>query len=289
MATEKRARKKEARDVALAQREAALKRRRTIRTALLGGLILLIVGLVMFSGRDGDESSTEAGGRDNPAESKCETIDPPESNPQQYDSKPDFPPLAEGVDYSVIVHTTCGEIAMDLLEEEAPESVQNFIFLANEDFFDGLLWHRVESNSVIQTGDPDGQNGSSAEGGVDGPGYSIADEFPDKALEYTYGVAGMANSGPGTTGSPWFIVVHDPDGSCDDKGRPLEADEAEAEGVPCPAGFQPLYNIFAEVSPDSYETLQNLASAPTRGGNDAVEAVKPVDPIYITDVEVIEN
>ena len=285
MTTDKRARKKEARDVALAQREAALRRRRMIRTALLGGLVLLVVGLVMFSGRDDTPEQTGAAGRDDPAESKCEAIDPPEGQPELYDSKPELPALQQGVDYSVIVHTTCGEIVMDLLEEKAPESVANFIFLAQEDFFNGLIWHRVESNSVIQTGDPDGQNGS----GVDDPGYAIKDEFPEKALEYTYGVAGMANSGPGTTGSQWFIVVHDPEGSCDEKGRPLEADAAETEGVPCPAGFQPLYNIFAEVSPDSYETLQNIASAPTQGGNDSVEAVKPVEPIYITDVEVVEN
>lgn len=284
MATEKRARKKEARDVALAQREAALRRRRTTRTALLGGLILLILGLVMFSGRDKTEDPTGAAGRDEPAQSKCEEIDPPASDPQRYETQPDLPELEEGVDYSVIVHTTCGEIEMDLLEEKAPESVSNFIFLAQEDFYDGLLWHRVESNSVIQTGDPDGQNGSE----VDGPGYAIDDEFPAAGREYTYGVVGMANSGPGTTGSQWFIVVHDPEGSCDDKGRPLQGDAAE-EGVPCPAGFQPLYNIFAEVSPDGYETLQNISSAPTQGGNVPVEAVKPVTPIYITDIEVIEN
>ena len=284
MATEKRARKKEARDLALAEREAALRRRRTIRTALLGGLVLLVIGLVMFSGSDKTEDPTGATGRDDPAETKCDQIDPPESNPQQYQTQPDFPELEDGVDYSVIVHTNCGEIEMDLLEEKAPESVQNFIFLAREDFYDGLLWHRVESNSVIQTGDPDGQNGSS----VDGPGYSIDDEFPAAGREYTYGIAGMANSGPGTTGSQWFIVVHDPEGSCDAKGRPLQGDDTQ-EGVPCPAGFQPLYNIFAEVSESSYETLQNISSSPTQGGNDPVEAVKPVQPIYITDIEVIEN
>lgn len=284
MAAEKRARKKEARDLALAQREEALRRRRNIRIAFLGGLVLLIVGLVMFSGRE-DSGPTGAAGRDEPATSKCEKVDPPESEPQRYDSRPKFAPLEEGVDYSAIVRTTCGDIEMDLLEDKAPESVQNFIFLAEENFFDGLLWHRVESNSVIQTGDPDGQNGSK----VDGPGYVIDDEFPGAAREYTYGVVGMANSGPGTTGSQWFIVVHDPEGSCDKKGRPLEPAQAEAEGVPCPAGFQPLYNIFARVSPDSFETLQNISSAPTRGGNDPVEAVKPVDPIYITDIEIVEN
>lgn len=284
MATEKRARKKEARDLALEQREAALRRRRNIRTAFLGGLVLLIVGVVMFSGRD-DSGPTGAAGRDDPASSNCDQIDPPASDPQRYDSQPEFPPLEKGVDYSAIVSTNCGDIEMDLLEKKAEVSVQNFIFLAEEGFYDGLPWHRVESNSVIQTGDPDGQNGS----GIDDPGYAIDDEFPAAAREYTYGVVGMANSGPGTTGSQWFIVVHDPEGSCDKRGRPLDPAEAEAEGVPCPAGFQPLYNIFARVSPESYETLQNISSAPTRGGNDPIEAVKPVDPIYITDIEIIEN
>jgi cyclophilin family peptidyl-prolyl cis-trans isomerase len=284
MATEKRARKKLARDEMLAQREAAHRRRSAIRAAVIGGLILLVVGVVMFSGGGDKPEQTGAAGRDDPAQSKCESIDPPASDPQQYDSPPDLE-LESGVDYSVIVHTTCGELEMDLFEEKAPESVANFIFLAEEGFYDGLIWHRVESNSVVQTGDPDGQNGSE----VDGPGYSIADEFPEAALEYTYGVAGMANAGPGTTGSQWFIVVHDPDASCDAKGSPLSAEEAEAGGEHCPAGFQPLYNIFAEVSPDSYETLQNISSAPTRGGNDPVEAVKPEQPIYITDIEVIEN
>lgn len=283
MATDKRARKKQARDLAAAQREAALRRRRTIRTALLGGLVLLVIGLVMFSGRDAGDEPTGAAGRDDPAQANCETIDPPPSDPQQYD-EPDLPELEAGVDYAAVVSTNCGDITMDLLEDKAPESVANFIFLAREGFYDGLIWHRVESNSVIQTGDPDGQNGSE----VDGPGYTISDEFPEKALEYTYGVAGMANAGPGTTGSQWFIVVHDPDGSCDEQGRPLEADSTE-EGVGCPAGFQPLYNIFAEVSPESYEALQNISSAPTRGGNVPVEAVKPVDPIYITGIEIIEN
>ena len=284
MSTDKRARKKEARNLAIAQREAALRRRRTIRTAFLGGLVLLIVGLVMFSGRDSD-APTEEASQEEPSASNCEQIDPPASDPQRYDSQPEFPPLEKGVDYSAIVSTTCGDIEMDLLEKKAPQSVQNFIFLSEENFYDGLLWHRVESNSVIQTGDPDGQNGS----GVDDPGYAIDDEFPAAAREYTYGVVGMANSGPGTTGSQWFIVVHDPEGSCDKRGRPIDPEKAEAEGLPCPAGFQPLYNIFARVSPDSYETLQNISSAPTQGGNVPVEAVKPVDPIYITDVEIVEN
>ncbi|MGI8407155.1 MAG: peptidylprolyl isomerase, partial [Actinomycetota bacterium] len=175
------------------------------------------------------------------------------------------------VDYSAVIHTTCGDIEMDLLEEKAQKDVANFIFLAEEGYYDGITWHRIEQDAVIQSGDPDGQNGSSAEGGVDGPGYGIPDEFPKKASEYLYGVVGMANTGPGgTAGSQFFIVVHDP---------------TRQE----PAGYQPLYSIFAEVDEASYPVLHDMQRQPTKGGTDPIEAVKPVVPIYITSIAIIEN
>jgi len=197
-------------------------------------------------------------------------VEAPEADPQQYDEPPPLE-LEEGIDYSAVIHTTCGDITMDLLEDKAPKNVANFIFLAEEGFYDGLTWHRVEQNSVIQTGDPDGQNGSSAEGGVDGPGYGIPDEFPKKANEYLYGVVGMANTGPGgTAGSQFFIVVHDP---------------TRQE----PAGYQPLYSIFGEVEEESYPVLHDIQRQPTKGGTVPVEAVKPVIPIYITSIDIVEN
>ncbi|MFP5298738.1 MAG: peptidylprolyl isomerase, partial [Actinomycetota bacterium] len=205
---------------------------------------------------------------------------PEEADPQQYDSSPTLE-LEPGVDYRAVIETSCGTIEMDLLEEEAPASVANFVFLAGEGFYNGLLWHRVERNSVIQTGDPDGQNGTPP----DGPGYFIPDEFPERDNEYIYGVVGMANAGPGTTGSQFFIVIHDPDKSCDGKGRPQKA------GTPgthhCPAGFQPLYNIFGRVSESSYETLERIAAQETQGGNNPVEAVKPVANIYINSIQIL--
>ncbi|MGI8773729.1 MAG: peptidylprolyl isomerase [Actinomycetota bacterium] len=301
MATEKRARKKEARDAALAARDTERRRRRNARLGGLGLVLALIVGLALFTGNDegttprsqpGDEEEAAEGtaepGSDDGAIA-CNGEDPPEADPQQYDSPPDLE-LDEGVDYRAIVETSCGTIEMDLLEEKAPKSVANFVFLAQEGYYDGLIWHRVEQNAVIQTGDPDGQNGTPP----DDPGYSIEDEFPEQSTEYVYGVIGMANRGPGTTGSQWFVVVHDPPpGSCDAEGAPIEADELETldddERFSCPAGYQPLYSIFAEVDPGSYETLETIAALETQGGNDPVEAVKPVETVYIESIEIAEK
>lgn len=272
MGTEKRDRKKAARDASLAAREAEFRKRRNLR---LLGIGLLIVGLVVAAlTLGGEEKSPQNTAAEKDPEATpigaCEAIDPPESDPQQYDEPPPLE-LEAGVDYSAVIHTTCGDIEMDLLEKKAEKNVANFIFLAEEGYYDGLTWHRVEQNSVIQSGDPDGQNGSSAEGGVDGPGYGVPDEFPEKANEYLYGVVGMANTGPGgTAGSQFFIVVHDP---------------TRQE----PAGYQPLYTIFGEVDEASYPVLHDIQRQPTKGGTDPIEAVKPEVPIYITSIDIIEN
>ena len=299
MATEKRSRKKEARDAALAARAAELRRRRNARLGGLALILALIIGLALFTGDDGGTpdsaqpgSEQEAPEEDDQAPEEgaiaCDGPEPPEADPQQYSSPPDLE-LDEGVDYRVVVETSCGPIEMDLLEDKAPKSVANFMFLAREGFYDGLIWHRVEQNAVIQTGDPDGQNGVPP----DDPGYSIEDEFPEASTEYTYGVVGMANRGPGTTGSQWFVVVHDPPpGDCDAKGAPLEGNPeefADEERHPCPAGYQPLYSIFAEVDPASYETLEAIAALETRGGNNPAEAVRPIDNVYINAIEIIEG
>lgn len=272
MGTDKRDRQKAARAELAAAREAELRRRRSFRLIGVGlAIALLVGGAFLFGGEDEGTSPTAAPAEDGPTPiGACEEVEAPEANPRQYDEAPPLD-LPEGVDYSAVIHTTCGDITMDLLEDKAPKNVANFVFLAKEGFYDGLTWHRVEQNSVIQTGDPDGQNGSSAQGGVDGPGYGIPDEFPKKANEYLYGVVGMANTGPGgTAGSQFFIVVHDP---------------TRQE----PAGYQPLYSIFAEVDEGSYPVLHDIQRQPTKGGNDPVEAVKPAIPIYITSIDIVEK
>lgn len=264
---QKRARKKEFRDQRLAEWQAAERRR---RMALFGAVVIALLALVAFAlgsgfiGDDEPDNRSQVAGGGNGEEEEggvaCGAEAPPEADPQEY-SKAPANQLEEDVDYRAIVTTSCGEIEMDLLEEETPGTVSNFVFLANEGYFDGLIWHRVEP-SVIQTGDPNGLNGTPP----DGPGYSIEDELPKQASEYVYGVVGMANSGPNSGGSQWFIVTH-------------------KEG---PAGFQPLYAIFATVDEGSYGTLEEIVKQPTQGGNDPATAVMPKQTIYIESIEIVE-
>lgn len=287
MATEKRARKKAARDAALTARVAAARRRRNARLGAAALVITLLAGLAILGGGDDTDGETSADKeRKETTEVACGGEQPPEADPQQYPSPPDLS-LEEGIDHRAVVHTSCGDIEIDLLDEKAPQSVANFVFLAREGFYDGLTWHRVEQNAVIQAGDPNGQNGEEP----DGPGYTIPDEFPERSSEYIYGTVGMANAGPGTTGSQFFIVVHDLKRSCNRKGEPLEGEAADdpERGFHCPAGYQPQYSIFGTVDEGSYETLQAISRLEIKGGNDPVEAVKPITPVYIESIEIVES
>lgn len=102
--------------------------------------------------------------------------------------------------YKVTVTTPKGEIVMDLDPKLAPASVNNFVNLARDGYYDGLTFHRVVPDFVIQGGCPDGS-------GRGGPGYRFADE-PVQG-EYTLGAVAMANAGPNTNGSQFFICIDD--------------------------------------------------------------------------------
>jgi len=101
--------------------------------------------------------------------------------------------------YSVEMETERGTIHIDLFPEYAPVTVNNFIFLAEEGYYDGVSFHRVISNFMIQGGDPTGT-------GMGGPGYRFRDEFQGNPLTHETGVISMANAGPGTNGSQFFIT-----------------------------------------------------------------------------------
>ena len=213
VSTDKRARKKQARDERVAQQWAAYRRRRYIRIGGAAVALVALVGLALFAG--GEDAEDESRGENNPAaqpsppeeessappeeevpvDVACGGEEPPQAAPKQY-KKPEQV-LVKGTDYSAVFNTSCGEIVVDLLEEETPKTVNNFVFLANEGYFNGLSFHRIEQNFVIQSGDPDGQNGTPP----DGPGYEIPDELPKKPNQYKFGTLAMANSGPNTGGS----------------------------------------------------------------------------------------
>jgi peptidyl-prolyl cis-trans isomerase B (cyclophilin B) len=96
------------------------------------------------------------------------------------------------------LHTNHGAIAIELFEDDAPKTVENFLKLARDGFYDGVIFHRIIPDFMIQGGDPTGT-------GSGGPGYQFEDEFNDRKV--VRGALAMANAGPNTNGSQFFIVT----------------------------------------------------------------------------------
>lgn len=114
-------------------------------------------------------------------------------------SQPPAMSLDANVDYQAIIKTVKGDIVINLFEDEAPNTVNNFVFLARQGFYDGVTFHRVLAGFMAQTGDPTGT-------GTGGPGYRFADEFSPSLRHDSEGIVSMANSGANTNGSQFFIT-----------------------------------------------------------------------------------
>ncbi len=147
------------------------------------------------------------------------------------------------------IETTLGDIYADLNETEAPKTVENFVTLAQKGFYDGIIFHRVIPNFMIQTGDPTGT-------GMGGPGYQFKDEFSKKLRHDKAGVLSMANSGPNTNGSQFFIT---------DKETPHLDDH---------------HSVFGHVT-EGIDVVHKIARVPTL--ND-----RPVQKVAMTKVTVIK-
>jgi cyclophilin family peptidyl-prolyl cis-trans isomerase len=107
--------------------------------------------------------------------------------------------LDEGRDYRAVFKTTKGIMVADLFQDEAPKTVNNFVFLALHRYYDGVVFHRVLEDFMAQTGDPSGT-------GRGGPGYQFQDEIVEGLTHDEKGVLSMANAGPNTNGSQFFIT-----------------------------------------------------------------------------------
>ena len=165
----------------------------------------------------------------------------------RYEAAPEMV-IDVGADYRIRVETSLGVIEADLFAREAPVTVNSFVFLARDGYFDGLVFHRVIPGFVAQGGDPRGD-------GTGGPGYRIEDELEVAERDgYGLGTLAMANSGPDTNGSQFFFTVDDVD-------------------------LPPLYSVFGQVS-SGLEVLEAIAEQPTGPGD------RPVDDIRIVTIEV---
>lgn len=116
----------------------------------------------------------------------------------QYDKYPDMV-IDSGKSYAVHINTNKGTIKVNLFADRAPKTVNNFVFLAKEKFFDGVTFHRVIENFMIQGGDPTGT-------GRGGPGYRWDDEASALQISHEKGSLSMANAGSNTNGSQFFIT-----------------------------------------------------------------------------------
>ena len=147
------------------------------------------------------------------------------------------------------LHTNHGPIEVELFDEDAPKTVENFRKLAGDGFYDGVVFHRVIPDFMIQGGDPTGT-------GMGGPGYNVEDECNDHKVER--GALAMANAGPNTNGSQFFVVT--------------------AEATPWLDG---KHTVFGRVT-NGMEVVDTISGAAT-DAND-----KPREPILIERVELVE-
>jgi len=117
---------------------------------------------------------------------------------QRWDQPPEMQ-IDPDKSYGVVIETDKGNIELELYAQHAPKTVNNFVFLAREGFYDGISFHRVISNFMVQGGDPTGT-------GMEGPGYRFEDEIQGNPLKHEKGALSMANAGPNTNGSQFFIT-----------------------------------------------------------------------------------
>lgn len=137
--------------------------------------------------------------------------------PKQWSKPPDFI-LDLKKKYSAVIHTSEGEITLELFSTSVPNTVNNFVFLSREGYYNNTIFHRVIANFMVQGGDPTGT-------GRGGPGYRFRDEFASTLKHDKPGILSMANAGPNTNGSQFFIT-HVPTPWLDNKhsvfGRVIE-------------------------------------------------------------------
>lgn len=214
MGTEKRQRQKQGRQARLAEEQTTHKRTQRRRRMVAGVVVALVVfvGLLLLSQAGTDDPAQEVdqaqGTDDTPAAdeeagepTECPPVDGSAERRVEFSSPPPMC-IDPAKDYLARVTTSEGAFTIDLLEDAAPQTVNNFVVLARYGYYDGDDFHRIIPGFVVQGGDPVGQPP-----GTGGPGYEFGDELPESVDAYVEGAVAMANSGPDTNGSQFFIYT----------------------------------------------------------------------------------
>lgn len=288
MAQEKRQRQRDNREKRLAAERKAARakalRRRIIQVVILFVIVVAVLGInSLLGGDDADgtsettiaptETTVAATAPDTAPTTTASDAPDPVAIPANYDDYRTLPVACGGTlpdpveqmqfdapeDQGLIssdrvvatVVTSCGDIVLELDPAAAPETVNSFVFLARQGYFDGQAFHRLVEGFMAQGGDP------SAVGGG-GPGYTIPDEFPADGFVYEKGILAMANRGPGSSGSQFFIMFED-------------------------GGLPPQYSVFGRTV-DSDSTMDAIEAIPKemRG----TELSIPMEGLFIERVDI---
>ena len=256
-------------------------RKRQVTTIVVALVIALVGGgiaAIAFSG--GDDTQAGASGATGstgeptgptsspktvkptpgPAEVACGGTEPKGAT----EPKPQFSApkqvVKPGKTYTAEVQTSCGTIVIELLADQAPQTVNSFVFLAQQGYFDGQRFHRLDTSiDVIQGGDPTGT-------GSGGPGYSIPDELTGNE-SYGPGTLAMANAGPDTGGSQFFLITGD-------AGHNLDAN--------------PAYTIFGMVT-EGLDVAKQIQQLPIQDPSAGISGQQPKQSVYIDKVTIHEG
>jgi len=184
----------------------------------------------------------------------CGSEAPDPATPMQFDA-PGDESLDPATPSIAVISTSCGDITVELDQSLAPETVNSFVFLAQQGYFDGTVFHRVIPGFVAQGGDQTAT-------GTGGPGYALPDEFPPSDVPYDRGTLAMANAGSGTTGSQFFIVLDDTE-------------------------LPPQFTIFGRVT-DGFDILDRIQDVPLGTSPTSPDPVPstPLETIYIDTVSI---
>jgi cyclophilin family peptidyl-prolyl cis-trans isomerase len=244
----------------------AAERRRKRRQRIVAGVVAGALGLggvgyaaVTFLGGD-DEATPSAGptpgptaapSPTGPAGVACGAEEPKAAtgNRPEYTEVPEMQ-IDTKKDYAAVMKTSCGTIELELFADQTPVTVNNFVTLSRDGFYDGLTFHRIIPGFMAQGGDPQGT-------GTGGPGYQFEDEIVDELTFSEPGLLAMANSGPNTNGSQFFITV------------------APAEHL------NGLHTIFGRVT-EGMDALTQIEALGTQAGT-------PSQKVYIEKVTIEES
>ena len=255
---DRRRRRKEQRAQRREEQRKAQTRRELLRRlgfALGMGALLVAAFVVVNLLTRGDDSLPSTYVAYRSQESACGAEAPPEEMLMAFSGYEPQPDITADAVVIATISTSCGDIVIELDPANYPETVQSFVFLARQGFYDGTVFHRIVPDFVIQGGDPQAV-------GTGGPGYRIPDEWPGDDFVYEPGIVAMANNGRNTTGSQFFIVV---------------GEDARV--------LAPQFNVLGRVVAGE-DTLEAIAAVPTGTRTGSRERSLPLQTVYIESVEI---